>query len=152
MWACAQSEFAVCGRKKAWKLSVSKQRQTVRPSSLNVCAPSCFLVVFIKVANSPRTVRLSASTCLVGPRSAPTQHRRTRPCREEEEEQEPTQREATWPRTSKITFAMPSSPPPHTVSSEPVAEFQKRCQSLSAASFPGGHGPGRIFCFFLRFL
>lgn len=48
-----------------------------------MCAPAqaVFILCSRKVANSPRTVRLSASMCLVDRRSVQTRRRRIRPCR-----------------------------------------------------------------------
>lgn len=79
---------------------IKSKAATKPPSSLKMRAPSCFYFMFRKVANSPRTVRLSASTCPVGPRSVPTRRRRIRPCREAVAAAVPT---PAWPRTSKRT-------------------------------------------------
>lgn len=80
---------------------IKSKAATKPPSSLKMRAPSCFYFMFRKVANSPRTVRLSASTCPVGPRSVPTRRRRIRLCREAAAAVAvPT---PAWPRTSKRT-------------------------------------------------
>lgn len=87
------------GKKTFQNHSSKAVKKTVRPSNLNVRAPSCFLVVFVKVANSPRTVRLSASTCPVGLRSVPTRHHRIHHYREAQTQLEVATPE--WPHMSK---------------------------------------------------